>query len=155
MVTPPARRLVHGIDLGRVEEAIRAAERRTSSEIRVAIARTYFWGDITRAAKRVFSRLRMDRTAARNGVLLFVAPRRHRFVLWGDAAVDHKVTQKVWDEIAAVIGADFRRGQLTDGIVRGVQALGERLASLFPFDPQVDRNELPDQVVLPGQTPRS
>lgn len=147
---------VHGIELPRVEDAIRIAERRTSAEIRVAVARFYFWGDIQRAARRVFTRLRMDRTAARNGVLLLVAPRKHRFAVWGDAAVAQKVPAGFWEQVTAAIGDDFRRGQLTDGIVRGVTVLGERLAPLFPFDPAADRDELPNAVVLPGgQTPRS
>jgi len=50
MVTAQARPLVHGIDIGVVEDAIRAAELRTSGEIRVALARFWFWGDVKRSA---------------------------------------------------------------------------------------------------------
>ena len=50
-MTDARPRLVHGIDLDRIEAAIRSAERRTSGQVRVAVARFYFWGNVRRAAE--------------------------------------------------------------------------------------------------------
>jgi uncharacterized membrane protein len=150
MVTAARTRRVHGIHVDEVEDAIRAAERRTSSEIRVAIARFYFWGDVYRAAQRSFARLRMERTDQRNAVLIFVAPWRHRFVLLGDIGLRAKLPVDFWRSIAARIGERFRHGDLTGGLVYGIDQLGLALAAPFPFDPATDRNQLPDDVVLPG-----
>ena len=58
MVTP-GKRIAHDIDLDAVEQAIRAAEQRTSGEIRVAIARSWFWGDARASAERAFRRMGM------------------------------------------------------------------------------------------------
>ena len=142
---------VHGIDVHRVEEAVRAAERRTSGEVRVAVARFYFWGDVRGAAERAFARLHMERTRERNGVLIFIAPWRRRFAVLGDDGIHQKVPPTFWQEIADAMAADLRRGDLTTGIVRGVTAVGEKLATAFPYDPARDRNELPDSVALPGR----
>jgi uncharacterized membrane protein len=143
---------VHGIDVGRVEDAVRAAERRTSGEIRVAVARFYFWGDVRAAAERAFARLHMERTRERNGVLIFVAPWRRRFSVLGDDGIHQKVPPTFWQEVADAMAADLRRGDMTAGIVRGVTAVGERLATAFPSDPARDReNQLPDSVALPGR----
>jgi uncharacterized membrane protein len=141
-----ASRVVHGIEVDRIEAAIRAAERRTSAELRVSISRFYFWGDVRRAAAAVFRRTRMDRTARRNGVLLFVAPRLHRFAIHADVGVAAVVDDLFWNEVAARASADFRGGDLTGGLERALAAVAERLADHFPPQP-TDRNELPDQVL--------
>jgi uncharacterized membrane protein len=150
VVTPAARpaRAVHGIDVGRVEAAIRAAEARSSGEIRVAISRFYFWGNVRRAADAAFVRLHMDRTRHRNGVLLFVAPRLRRFAVVGDVGIHGHVTPAFWNDLADDLGAAFRSGEMTGGLERAVALIGDRLAQHFPPEPD-NPNELPDQVVVP------
>jgi uncharacterized membrane protein len=145
VVTARRGRLVHGVDVDRVEAAIRAAERLTSGEIRVAISRFYFWGDVERAAAGAFARLRMEKTRLRNGVLVFVAPRLRRFALRGDVGVAERVGDDFWRRVARDFGADCRSGDLTQALERAVQAVGSELARQFPAD-AVAANELPDQV---------
>ena len=140
-------RVVHGFDLGRIEAAIRAAEKRTSGEIRVALSRWYFWGDVRRAAERLFPRLGMHRTRQRNGVLIFVAPWRRRFAVLGDEGIHARVPANFWDEIAAVLAAGFRAGERTAAVERAIAAIGGGLAQHFPYDPATDVAELPDDVV--------
>ena len=147
MVTDARPRLVQGIDLDRVEAAIRAAERRTSGQIRVAVARFYFWGSVRRAADAAFARLRMNRTRRRNAVLLFVAPRRHQFAVIGDAGIHERVSDAFWAQISEGLQRDFRAGELTAGLLHAIDAIGDRLAEHFPPDPVGD-NELPDRVEL-------
>ena len=148
MVTPATGhppRVVHGIDLDRIEAAIQSVERLTSGQIRVAVARFYFWGDVRRAADAAFVRLRMNQTRRRNGVLLFVAPRLHRFAVVGDAGIHDRVSDSFWRQISEVLQTDFRSGDLTAGIERAIGAIGDRLAEHFPPDP-IGENELPDRV---------
>jgi uncharacterized membrane protein len=147
MVTGAPARVVQGIDLGRVEQAIRAVERRTSGQVRVAVARFYFWGDVRRAADAAFARLRMHRTRRRNAVLLFVAPRRRRFAVIGDAGIHEHVSDRFWSQISEFLETDFRTGDLTSGIEHAIATIGDRLAEHFPPDPAGD-NELPDRVEI-------
>jgi uncharacterized membrane protein len=133
------------VDDGRVVAAIREAERHTSGEIRVSVAR-FFWGDVEKVADKAFRRLHMERTAERNGVLIFLVPSRRRFVVLGDAGIHAKVGQAFWDDVAACLAARFRDGAFTEGLVEGIQLVGERLATHFPFAGAADRNELPDDV---------
>jgi uncharacterized membrane protein len=147
MVTGAPARIVQGIDLDRLEAAIRAVERRTSGQIRVAVARFYFWGDVRRAADAAFARLRMHQTRRRNGVLLFVAPRRRRFAVVGDAGIHERVSDGFWRQISELLQTDFRAGDLTAGIEHAIMTIGDRLAEHFPPDPGGD-NELPDRVEL-------
>jgi uncharacterized membrane protein len=144
MVTP-AQQEAHGIDVGAVEQAIRAAERRTSAEIRVAIARSWFWGDTQRAAERAFHKLGVVKTRQRNGVLIFVAPSRRQVAVIGDAGVHARMAPDFWSAVVDRMLADFRRGDRTTGLIAAITLLADALAAAFPIGPG-DVNELPDTV---------
>jgi uncharacterized membrane protein len=142
-----AKRVADGIDLDAVEEAVRVAERRTSGEIAIAIARSWFWGDPRAAAERQFGRLGVSRTRGRNGVLIFVAPRRRKLVVLGDVGVQEKVAPDLWETVIARMAADFRRGEPTAGLVAGIELLAAALAAAFPPRPD-DVNELTNSASL-------
>jgi len=141
------RQFLRHIDLPRVEEALRAAEQRTSGEIRVSLA-PLFWGNVHRAAEQAFERLGMTATRERNGVLLFVVPARRQFAVLGDAGIHAKVGQDFWERVARVLGEHFRTGDFTGGLVEGIHELGGQLAAHFPFQGARDVNELPDEIDL-------
>jgi uncharacterized membrane protein len=146
--------IVHGIDTAAVEAAVRSAERQTSGEIRVALARFYFWGDVRRAAESAFVRLGIDRTRAHNGVLIFVAPWRRRFAILGDAGIHQRVEAGFWDQLAQPLSAAFHAGDLTGGLVRAIAAIGDRLTAEFPGASPREDNQLPDSVAMPGSHER-
>jgi uncharacterized membrane protein len=138
-------KLLHDLDRDRILRAIKLAERACSGEIRVSIAR-FFWGRLRPAAERAFRRLGMTKTADRNGVLFFIVPARRRFVVLGDEGIHAKVGQNFWDAIAAAMSEDFRKGEFTDGLVRGIAKAAEGLAAHFPCRAAADVNELPDDL---------
>ncbi len=133
------------IDTARVEAAIRAAERRTSGELRVAVARFFLGRDVRRAAEKTFDRLGMHRTKRRNGVLIFVAPLGRRCAVVADSGAHAAVEPAFWDGVVTKLVTQFRGGQLTAGLEAGIQEIGERLSGPFPFEPG-DVDELPDTV---------
>lgn len=132
------------IDDARVVDAIVAAERRTSGEIRVFISQRKVHEPIS-AAQRQFERMGMTRTAARNGVLFYLAPVLHTFAVIGDTGVHEKCGDTFWRELADAMTAHFKRGAFTDGLVHGIERAGALLAEHFPRDPD-DRNELPNHI---------
>jgi uncharacterized membrane protein len=119
------------IEHKRVLDALRRAEARTSGEIRVIIAR-HKAADPLAAAQAYFNKLGMDRSAHRNGVLIFVAPRSRRFAVIGDSGVHEKCGDAFWQGLAAAMGDHFRRGDFTEGLVHGIERAGELLAGTFP-----------------------
>jgi uncharacterized membrane protein len=135
--TPP-------IEHDRVVAAIAAAEQRTSGEIRVVIsqART---DEPVAVAQKQFERLGMTQTAARNGVLIFIAPASHTFAVIGDRGVHEKCGDPFWREIAEAMTQRFQRGEFTEALVYAIERAGTLLAQHFPRTPD-DRNELPDAV---------
>lgn len=137
------------IDAEAVKRAIEEAERGTTGEIRVSVS-TFFWGNVRRTAERAFSRMGMDRTQHRNGVLLFVVPSRKKFVVLGDAGLHAKVGQEFWDAVAAEISARFKKGDFTGGLVHGITEAGRQLDVHFPREGERNPNELPDDVDFGG-----
>jgi uncharacterized membrane protein len=111
--------------------AIREAEQKTSGEIRVSISHKSV-DDPVAAAQVEFLRQGMNKSPERNGVLIFVAPRAHKFAVIGDEAVHAKCGDEFWQELAKAMTDYFRKSEFTEGIVHGVRKTGELLAAYFP-----------------------
>jgi uncharacterized membrane protein len=128
---------------GRIVDAIRRAEGTTTGEVRVRLERRTK-GPVLDAARAVFHRLGMDRTAARNGVLLYLSLQDHAFAIYGDAGVD-VVGASGWNAIRDRMAARFRKGAFADGVVDAIGEVGAVLATHFPAA-AADRNELSDDL---------
>lgn len=132
------------LDNDRIVAAIAKAEQMSSGEIRVHVTGRKP-EDLEERARKRFELLGMTRTADRNGVLLYIAPAARRFQILGDAGIHEKAGPDFWKEVARELEDDFRRGEFTEGIVRGVERVGEILARHFPRTAS-DRDELPDAI---------
>jgi uncharacterized membrane protein len=135
----------HGLDPERIRRAIEEAEHKTSGEIVVSVA-PFFLGNVQRAADRAFDRLGISHTRERNGVLFFLVPWRRQFVVLGDEGIHQKVGQEFWEMLVQAVSRRFKEGDLTGGLVNGIDEVGRRLAVHFPYDPERDVNELPDEI---------
>lgn len=141
-----AHEFISLIDETAVLKAVQSVESRTSGEVRVFISRRRLRRcDVRTRAIGEFQRLRMDCTAARNGVLFYFVPGDRAFAVIGDEAVHAKCGQEFWNETARAMEADFAQARFTEGLVAGIVRAGELLAVHFPRTGN-DRNELPDVV---------
>jgi uncharacterized membrane protein len=111
--------------------AIRDAENMTSGEIRVLISHKSV-DDPVATAQKEFVRLGMTKSPQRNGVLIFVAPRSHKFAVIGDEGVHAKCGDIFWQELASAMSEYFRKSEFNEGIIHGVRKAGELLAEHFP-----------------------
>lgn len=111
--------------------AIHDAERKTTGEIRVVVTPRHVEDPVIEAQKE-FLRLGMEKSRHRNGVLVFVAPRSHKFAVIGDQAVHEKCGDAFWQKLAEAMTGYFRKSEFTEGIIHGVQKAGEILAEHFP-----------------------
>jgi uncharacterized membrane protein len=124
--------------------AIRDAEAKTSGEIRVFISRRETTDPLA-AAQEEFTRLGMTKTAERNGVLIYVAPRSQKFAILGDKGIHERCGENFWRAVAEQMTAHFRKSEFTQGIVNAIQKAGTLLGEHFPRRTD-DKNELPDTV---------
>jgi uncharacterized membrane protein len=128
--------------------AIQAAERRTSGEIRVFVESHCRYVDPLDRATEVFATLKMDQTAARNGVLVYVALRDRQLAIFGDKGIHEKVGPAFWTQQVRTILSHFNKADYAGGIAEVVAGIGEALHQHFPYDRENDENELPDDIVF-------
>ena len=131
-------------DSDRIVAAIAAAEEKSSGEVRVHVTRRAPKNLEERAMRR-FHLLGMSKTAERNGVLIYIAPRARQFRILGDAAIHEKCGASFWTEVAAAMEASFRKGDFTEGVVLGVERVGKVLGRHFPRK-SGGRNELSNAI---------
>ena len=130
----------------RIVGAIKAAEARTSGEIRIYVQRGELDGDAFDYAQRKFRQLGMEQTRERNAVLIFVAPRARKFAVIGDEGVHKKCGDEFWQDLVEKMREHFQHEQFTDALVEAIESTGQLLARYFPKSS--DRgNELPDSIV--------
>ena len=111
--------------------AIHDAEHKTTGQIRVIISSKHT-DDAVAEAQKEFLRLGLNKSPERNSVLIFVAPRTHKFAVIGDEAVHAKCGDEFWRQLADAMAGYFRKSEFTPGIIHGLQKAGELLAEHFP-----------------------
>jgi len=130
----------------RIVQAIRAAESKTSGQIRVYIQRGKLNADPLAAAQKKFHRLGMHKTSERNAVLIFVAPRAHKFAVVGDKAIHEKCGEEFWQRVVDRMREHFQNEKFSHAIVEAVEEIGKLLATYFPKKSR-SSNELPEKIV--------
>lgn len=120
------------IEHDRIVEAIREAEAKTSAEIRVYVQRGKLDGEPLSAAQNRFRKLGLHKSALRNSVLIFVAPRAHKFAVVGDEAIHEKCGEELWQRIVDRMRDHFRNERFSDALVDAIQDIGGPLANHFP-----------------------
>ena len=127
-----------------IVQAILEAEKNTSGEIRVHIEPSAKIDHFSRA-QQVFHLLKMNNTKDANGVLLYVAVKDKKFVIYGDKGIDKAVPKGFWESTKETIANHFKNGDFKTGIIEGVLKAGEELEAHFPWSHN-DTNELSDAI---------
>ena len=128
----------------RIIAAIKNAELNTSGEIRVHIENRCKGEALERAAE-LFYELKMDHTAARNGILFYLAVKDHKFAVIGDEGINKNVEHDFWNDIKDEIITNFKEKKFTEGLVSGILKCGDKLKTYFPHLSD-DVNELSDEI---------
>ena len=127
-----------------VRNAIEAAESATSGEIRICVEKTCSEDVLDRAAN-YFAKLEMNKTALRNGVLIYLATQDRKFAIIGDLGINKLVPVDFWDSTKEAMLEHFKSGNLVEGIITGITRAGEQLKTYFPYQDS-DKNELSDDI---------
>jgi len=135
--------------------AIRQAEVTTSGEIRVHLEDTCPTPEPLDRAAQVFAELNMHKTAARNGVLFYLAWQSRQFAVIGDSAINAAVPDDFWETTKEAVLEQFRHEKYVLGLERGIKMVGEQLQRYFPYNASADENELDDAISFGGTPPAS
>jgi len=129
-----------------IGDAIAAAERMTSGEIRLFVENKCK-GDVLDRSAFLFKELKMDATRERNGVLIYLAMKSQKFAILGDAGINAKVPKDFWLDIRVEMQNYFVKEDFTNGLAKGIAMAGEALQKYFPHEKD-DKNELSDEMVF-------
>jgi uncharacterized membrane protein len=140
------REFLTKLEHDRIIQAIHEAESKTSGEIRVLIQRGKLRSDPLVAAQRKFQRLGMHKTRERNAVLIFVAPRVHKFAIVGDQAIHETCGDELWQRVVEGMRTHFQNEKFSDALIEAVKEIGTVLERHFPKTSD-DTNELPNDVI--------
>ena len=137
-----------------IEAAIKAAEARTSGEIRfvvqTALEPEEVWAGLTprERAVQTVSDLHMWNTELRNGVLIYVLLADRDVEVCADRGAAELIPVAQWEGVCRAMEAHFRAGRFAEGALAGVEAVGALLEKHFPADRGRNRDELPNQPAL-------
>ncbi|WP_405608762.1 TPM domain-containing protein [Polaribacter sp. Asnod1-A03] len=124
--------------------AIKTAEKNTSGEIRVHIEASTEKNHEERSLE-VFHLLEMHKTKDANGVLIYVAVKDKKFVIFGDKGINDVVPDSFWNSTKDVIQNHFKNGNFKQGIVDGILKAGQELKEHFPWQID-DEDELSNEI---------
>ena len=127
-----------------IVRAIGEAEHSTSGEIRIHVE-TSCKANVLDEAAWLFKKAGMDKTADRNGVLIYLALKERSFASIGDTGINAVVPPGFWDSIRDLMQQRFSEGRFAEGLAEGVLMAGEKLKEHFPVAID-DVNELPDAI---------
>jgi uncharacterized membrane protein len=133
-------------EIAAIREAIMAAELKTSGQVRVFIE-SHCGEEVIKHAAGVFEILELHKTAARNGVLFYLAVKDRKFAILGDSGIHQKVPEGFWENIKQDMQTCFRENRFTEGMVDGIGQAGEKLQEYFPHLKE-GINEIPDDIVF-------
>ncbi len=131
-----------------VVNAIRAAEKNTSGEVRVYIESHCRFVDPVDRAIEVFFGLKMNDTDDHNGVLIYVALKDRQLAIYGDEGIHARVGKEFWQNAVKQMLRLFNKEDAVSGICETIRNIGITLEKEFPYEPNDDKNELPDAIVF-------
>ena len=138
-------------DFLRVSHKIKELEKITAGEIRIALKENKSFlkrnKQIDELAKEEFLSLGMSDTRDRTGILIYVLLGERQFYILADEGINKKVEQATWDNVRDDIQNEFRKGHYTEGLLKGIEDVGNILGKHFPVKPD-DTNELSNKVVM-------
>jgi putative membrane protein len=103
---------------------------------------------VAERARRAFAEYGLTRTAARTGILIFVALLEHRVVVLADEGIHRALgPQERWEDVVELVLAGIRENRADEGLVAAVRRCGEILAAHVPAA-SVNPNELRNTLIL-------
>ena len=121
-----------------IERAIKAGEATHSGQVRFVVEGALDGAPLFRdqpareRALDVFSQLRIWDTADNNGVLIYLLLADRDVEIVADRGIDAKVGFAGWEKICKAMETDFRAGNSSGGVIKGIDAVSRLLATHFP-----------------------
>lgn len=141
---PSARKFFNEQQQQLLMEAIAKAELHTSGEVRIHLE-NFCFGNELKAAKKVFGKLKMQHTAERNGILIYIATLSRKIAVFGDEGIHQKLGGAYWDTMVKNLVEGFKADKKAEVLAECIVDLGKQLGTYFPRKDD-DKNELSNSI---------
>ena len=141
-------KLLNTSDKRMLVQAIQAAEKTTSGEIRVYVESRTKKGDALSRATEIFFKNKMNATKERNGVLVYVAVEDRKLAIYADQGIYDKVGVEFWYSQVQEMTSHFKEENYVNGMSVVIAEIGKALTHHFPYDRVSDSNELSDEIMI-------
>lgn len=131
----------------KIIHSIQEAEMQTSGEIRIFVESRCKYVDALDRATEIFSNLQMEKTELRNAVLFYIAIKDKQLAIFADKGIHEAAGSGYWKDTVKDILSVFSK-DVVAGITTSIFKIGEALKTHFPYDKEVDKNQLPDEIVF-------
>lgn len=131
----------------KIIHSIQEAEMQTSGEIRIFVESRCKYVDALDRATEIFRNLQMEKTELRNAVLFYIAIKDKQLAIFADKGIHEAAGPSYWKDAVKEILSVFSK-DVVAGITTSIYKIGEALKTHFPYDQEVDKNELPDEIVF-------
>ena len=125
-------------------EAIAKAEKHTSGEIRLHLE-NFCLGNEVKAAQKIFRKLGMQKTAERNGVLIYIATLSRKVAIIGDEGIHQKLGSEYWQRLVETLIRQFKANKKAEALADCIIDCGVQLGKFFPLKDD-DKNELSNTI---------
>lgn len=132
----------------KIVNAIRDAEMQTSGEVRIFVENRCKYVDALDRAKQLFDNLEMGKTQLRNGVLFYIAIKDRQLAIYADKGIHEAAGPDYWKNSVKDILSVFSKANITEGIIASLSKIGQALQTYFPYEKEIDKNELPDEIIF-------
>ncbi len=132
----------------KIVQSIQEAEKQTSGEIRVFVEGRCKYVDALDRAVEIFANLKMEKTELRNGVLFYIAIKDKQLAILADKGIHEATGNEHWKNVVKEILSVFSKDSVVAGITASIYKIGQALKEHFPYDKDVDKNELPDEIIF-------
>ncbi|RNI39003.1 TPM domain-containing protein [Hanamia caeni] len=132
----------------KIVNAIRNAEMQTSGEVRIFVENRCKYVDALDRAKQLFDNLEMGKTQLRNGVLFYIAIKDRQLAIYADKGIHEAAGPDYWKNSVKDILSVFSKENITEGIIASLSKIGQALQTYFPYEKEIDKNELPDEIIF-------
>lgn len=137
-------------ELLRISRAIKEKEKITAGEIVISVKEKLpLFGrkPVQEMAAAEFSRLGINNTRDRTGILLYILLESREFAVLADEGINSKVSEGTWHGVKDRLQERFQVGDFCGGLVNAVEEVGNILSGHFPIKPD-DTNEIPNRVIV-------
>ena len=132
----------------KIVRSIQDAEKQTSGEIRIFVENRCKYVEPLDRAAEIFAKLQMEKTELRNGVLFYIAIKDKQLAIFADSGIHAATGDKHWKEVVQQILSVFSKESVVGGIITTITKIGDALKTHFPYDKDIDKNELPDEIIF-------